>query len=79
MKLAEFERDDRFATIDSTEIGCHGGNGPRDVQIGRAAAWMLDPENGDGFAAVLDPYDMTVATLDDDGDVVWEPLADFEA
>ena len=29
--------------------------------------------------AVLDPDDMQVATLDDDGDVVWEPLADFEA
>lgn len=78
MTRTQFEADDRFATIDSAEIGCHGGNGPRDIQIGRAAAWMLDPENSTAFCAVLDPDDMQVATLDDDGDVVWEPLADFE-
>ena len=79
MKLAEFERDDRFATIDSTEIGCHGGTGHRSKQVCKAAAWMLDPDNSTSFDAVLDPDDMQVATLDDDGDVVWEPLADFEA
>ena len=79
MTREQFENDDRFATINSTEIGCYGGNGPRDIQIGRAAAWMLDPDNSTAFCAVLDPDDMQVATLDDDGDVVWEPLACFEA
>jgi len=37
MTLQQFQNDDRFATIGSTDIGCHGGNGPRDIQIGRAA------------------------------------------
>ena len=78
MTREQFENDDRFATIDSTEIGCHGGTGHRSKQACMAAAWMLDPENGDGFTAVLDPYDMTVATLGY-GHVVWTPLADFEA
>ena len=72
MTREQFENDDRFATIGSTEIACHGG-------ICKAAAWMLDPENSTAFCAVLDTDDMQVATIDDDGHVVWEPLADFEA
>lgn len=79
MKITQFENEDRYGVIDDTELACHGGAGNRSQQACKAAAWMLDPENGDGFAAVLDPEDMTVATLDDDGYVVWEPLADFEA
>ena len=27
MTLQQFQNDDRFATIGSTDIGCHGGNG----------------------------------------------------
>ena len=79
MTLEEFQNDDRFATIDSGVIGYHGGKGPRGIQIGRAAAWLLDPENSVGFDAVLDPGDMTVATLDNDGYLVWAHLANFEA
>ena len=79
MTREQFESDDRFATIDDTDIACHGGSGFRNKQVCKTAAWLLDPENSVGFTAVLDPDDMTVARLDDDGDVVWEPLADFEA
>ena len=77
MTREQFENDARFATIDSADIGRLGGTGHRSKRACNAAAWLLD--NGDGFAAVLDHYNMTVATLDDDGDVAWEPLADFEA
>ena len=76
MTQTQFELDDRFAIIDSTDISCHGGHGPRDIQIGRATAWMLDPCNSTAVCAVLDPDDMQVATIDD-GAVVWTPLADF--
>lgn len=78
MTREQFENDDRFATIYSTEIACHGGTGHRSKHVCMAAAWMLDPENGEGFVAVLDTDDMTVATLED-GHVVWTPLAEFEA
>lgn len=79
MKLEEFENNDRYGVIDDLDIICYGGTGHRSKQACKAAAWMLDPENLDGFVAVLDLYDMTVATLDDDGHVVWVPLDDFEA
>ena len=79
MKLEDFKNDDRFATLDSTDIACHGGTGTRLKQVCTAAAWMLNPENSDGFIAVLDPYDMTVATLEDGCHVVWTPLDEFEA
>ena len=78
MKLEQFENDDRYATIDDTDIACHGGAGHRSQQACKAAAWMLDPENSVGFVAVLDPEDMTVATLGY-GRVRWTPLADFYA
>lgn len=60
MKLEEFENDDRYGAIDDTAIACHGCTGNRSRQACMAAAWMLDPENSDGFVAVLDPDDMTV-------------------
>lgn len=78
MTLEQFENDDRFATIDSTDIGCHGGAGHRIKQVCKAAAWMLDPANSTAFIAVLDPEDMTVATLEDGCYVFWTPLDDFE-
>lgn len=78
MTLEEFKNDDRYGVIDETEIACHGGTGSRVKQVCMAAAWLLDPENSVGFGAVLDPGDMTVATLGY-GHVVWTPLADFEA
>jgi hypothetical protein len=78
MTRNEFEHDDRFCTLDSSDLGCHGGNGPRDVQVAEAVAWMLDPKNSTAFCAVLDPGDEQVATLDGDGNVVWEPLAEFD-
>ena len=79
MTRKQFESDDRFATITSTDIGCHGGSGPRDMQIGKVAAWLLDNDNSTSFCAVLDTADMQVATLDDDDCVVWEPLDEFAA
>ena len=72
MTLEEFETNDRFCTLSTSDICCHGS-------AKNAVAWLLDPDNSTSFDAVLDPDDMQVATLDDDGDVVWEPLADFEA
>ena len=78
MTLEKFNNDDRFGTIDDTEIAYHGGTGNRVKQVCMAAAWLLSPENSDGFVAVLDPDDMTVATLEQ-GHVVWTPLAMFEA
>jgi hypothetical protein len=78
MTLEEFERDDRYVVIDDMDIVCHGGTGHRSKQACQAAAWMLDPENSDGFDAVLDLYDMTVATLVDGCYVVWTPLDEFE-
>lgn len=78
MTLAEFQNDDRFGVIDDTDIACHGGTGYRNQQVCKVAAWMLDPENSVGFDAVLDPYDMTVATRGY-GHIVWTQLADFEA
>lgn len=77
MTLEQFENDDRYGIIDDTNIACHGGAGHRIKQVCKAAAWLLDPENSVGFVAVLDPDDMQVATLEDDGNVVWTPLADF--
>ena len=77
MTLEQFKNDDRYATIDDTDIACHGGTGHRSQQACKAAAWMLDPDNSTAFMAVLDPDDMQVATLEDDGNVVWTPLADF--
>ena len=78
MTLAEFENDDRYGAIASTEIACHGGTRHRIKLACTAAAWLLDPENSVGFDAVLDPDDMQVATLED-GYVVWTPLAEFKA
>lgn len=77
MTREQFENDDRYATIDSTDIACHGGAGHRSQQVCQAAAWLLDPENSVGFTAVLDPDDMTVATLESGCEVVWTALADF--
>ena len=77
MTLAEFERDDRFGVIDNEAVGCPVGSSLWRKQVCMAADWMLDPENSVGFDAVLDPDDMTVATLED-GHVVWTPLAEFE-
>lgn len=78
MTLEAFENDDRHGVIDDTEIACHGGTGLRSKQGCKAAAWLLDPENSVGFTAVLDPDDMTVATLEDGCHVVWTPLDEFE-
>jgi len=78
MTLEEFKRDDRFGVIDNEAVGCPVGSSLWSKQVCMAAAWMLNPENSDGFTAVLDPDDMQVATLED-GYVVWTPLADFEA
>lgn len=78
MTLEEFQNDDRFATIGDSDIACHGGTGTRLSQVLTTAAWLLDPENSTSFDAVLDPDDMTVATLED-GYVVWTPLSDFES
>lgn len=44
MTREQFENDDRFATIDSTDIGCHGGTGHRSQQACKAAArYPKDP------------------------------------
>lgn len=77
MTREQFENDDRYGTIDDTDIACHGGTGHRDKQICKAAAWLLDPHNSTAFMAVLDPDDMSVATLEDGCNIVWTPLADF--
>ena len=78
MTLEKFQNDDRYGAIDDMDIACHGGTGSRLKQVCETAAWMLDPENSTAFCAVLDPDDMMVATLDDDGWVEWEPLSEFE-
>lgn len=78
MKLEDFKNDDRFATLCAADIACHGGDGPRLKRVCTTAAWMLAPENSTGLIAVLDPYDMTVATRGY-GHVAWTSLADFEA
>lgn len=77
MTLEEFSGDDRFGVIDNEAVGCHGGTGHRIKQVCQAAAWLLDPDNSTAFCAVLDPDDMTVATLGY-GHVVWTPLDEFE-
>ena len=78
MTLEQFEDDDRYGVIDDTDIACHGGTGHRSQQVCKAATWLLDPENSVGFTAVLDPDDMTVATLESGCEVVWTPLDEFE-
>jgi len=74
---SDFEGDDRYGVLTDRDIACDGGSGPRDIALHRAVAWMLDRRNSTSFLAVLDPEDDMVATLDKDGEVVWESLADF--
>ncbi len=76
MTKETFEADDRFAVLTSSDLEMHG-HGRRDATA--AAGWWLDPENSESFEAVLDPADNQVATLDANGEVVWEPLAEFSA
>lgn len=71
MTLETFTNDDRFCTLSSDDIACNG-------TAANAVAWLLDPANSTAFCAVLDPDDMQVATMAD-GDVVWQPLEDFDA
>ena len=78
MTREQFENDDRYGVIDNEAVGCPVGSSLWVKQVCMAAAWLLDPENSDGFTAVLDPDDVTVATLEH-GHVVWTPLAEFEA
>ena len=71
MTLEKFRADDRFCTLSTEDIGCHGS-------AKNAVAWLLDPHNSTSFCAVLDEDDMQVATMDGE-DIVWEPLEDFDA
>ena len=77
MTREKFESDDRYGVLDNEAVGCPVGSSLWSKQVCRAAAWMLDPQNSDGFDAVLDPDDMQVATLED-GYVVWTPLDEFK-
>lgn len=76
MTRVQFDSDDRFTTLADTDVGCHGGDGPRDIREARAIEWMLDPDNDMGYCAVLDPEDNMVATLKGDR-VKWGPLSKF--
>jgi hypothetical protein len=72
--LEAFRADDRYCVLTDSDLELHGGG---DRCAAKAAAWLLDPANSTAFEAVLDPDDMTVGTLDDEGDVAWVALADF--
>jgi hypothetical protein len=75
--LEWFRSDDRFAVLTPSDIEMHGGEGTHSLRVIRTAEWILETDNSEGFCAVLDPDDMTVATLDPDEGVVWQSLADF--
>jgi len=78
--LKWFKDDDRYDVITPSDIEMHGGEGTQSQRVVRAASWMLDTDNSEGFCAVLDPEDMQVATRNDENGVVeWEPLIDFAA
>ena len=63
-----FLADDRYCKLTDSDRNCHGED---------AVAWLLDPANSTSFMAVLDTEDDTVATLDENGEVVWESLESF--
>jgi len=79
MTREEFKSDERFGTLTSSDLSCHGGDKPRDLQKHEAVAWLLDPHNSTAVEAVLDEDDDTVATLNKNGDIIWTDLADFGA
>ena len=77
MTREKFLADDRFCTLDDSDLACHGGNKPRHLQKQAAVEWLLDPQNSTAFCAVLDEDDDTVATRDAHGNVVWIDLRNF--
>lgn len=82
MTLSEFKKDDRFATLTSSDINCSGGNEELAMQR------LLDPSSDAAFEAVLDTDgDVWTTKKDEDGEIIrdaiglpeieWESLDEF--
>jgi len=79
MTREQFKANEQYCVLTNSDLNCHGGEKPRDLQKHEAVAWLLDPHNSTAVVAVLDEDDDTVATLNKNGDIIWTDLADFGA